>query len=252
LATYARAVQQLAEIESEEGGDPRSESAKTALKDLRGDLTGYRSKQVLAEYGISATKEHLVHSRDEARAAAAHFEGPVVMKIQSPDIFHKTEAGGVEVGVDLVSVGEVYDRIMSRAAAQATLDRIEGVLIQELIRDAIELIAGVIHDPQFGPAVMVGFGGIYAEVFRDVAFRIAPITRTEAHEMIRELQAFPILAGARGRRRADTEAVADVLLGLSAAAVDSGSETLEIDVNPLFVLPAGCGAVAGDALIKRG
>lgn len=252
LVIYARAVKRLAESDSEEGSWARPSSAKTALKALRGDLTEYQSKEVLAEYGIPATKEHLVRSRDEACAVAGYFDGPVVMKIQSPDIPHKTEAGGVEVGVEPASAGKAYDRIMSSAAAHATPDRIDGVLVQELIQDAIELIAGVVHDPQFGPAVMVGFGGIYAEVFRDVAFRIAPITRTEALEMIRELQAFPILDGARGRAKADVEAVADVLLGLSAAAVDSDTEALEIDINPLFVLPAGSGAVAGDALIRRG
>jgi acetyltransferase len=127
---------------------------------------------------------------------------------------------------------------------------IDGVLVQEMVKDGVEVILGVNNDPLFGPALMFGLGGIFTEVLRDVAFRLAPIQRSVALEMIREVKGYPLLAGARGRLPCDEEALADVLCRLSALAVDLKDQLAELDINPLFVFSKGQGVKAGDALIK--
>jgi len=124
------------------------------------------------------------------------------------------------------------------------------VLVQTMVSGGVEIILGVNNDPLFGPAIMFGLGGIFAEVMKDVTFRLAPLSRFDAEEMIREVRAFPLLDGARGKPKADIAALADAIVRLSALAIDLKDEVAEIDINPLFVLPAGKGVVAGDALIK--
>ena len=188
---------------------------------------------------------------DEACSYGARVGYPLVMKIQSADIAHKTEIGGVRIGVkDEAAVKATFSELMSNARARAPEAKLDGVLMQQMISDATELIVGINNDALFGPAVMVGFGGIFAEVLRDVNFRLTPITRSEASEMVHDLLAFPILNGARGRPLADVDAVVDTLLRLSALAIDLKDEIAELDVNPLFVRSAGHGALAGDALIR--
>ncbi|MGT2434208.1 acetate--CoA ligase family protein (plasmid) [Cupriavidus basilensis] len=215
------------------------------------DLTEYEAKQVLGAYGIRATQEQLATSSLEAVRLAAGLNAPVAMKIQSADIPHKTEAGGVRVGVQgSDAVAAAFDEIVRNAQVHAPHAVLDGVLVQEMVSKANELIVGVNNDPLFGPAVMVGFGGIYAEVMKDVSFRLAPIVRPEAEQMVRELRAFAILDGARGRPKADLDALVDTLMRLSALAVDLRDVVKELDINPLFVLQAGDGVKAGDALAK--
>ncbi|MGO4330786.1 acetate--CoA ligase family protein [Cupriavidus sp. 2TAF22] len=215
------------------------------------DLTEYEAKQVLSAYGIRGTQEQLATSASDAVRLAADLGGPVVMKVQSTDIPHKTEAGGVRVGMQgSDTVSAAFDEIMRNAQAYAPQAVLDGVLVQEMVSGANELILGVNNDPLFGPAVMVGFGGIYAEVMKDVSFRLAPIVRSEAEQMVRELRAFAILDGARGRPKADLDALVDTLMHLSALAIDLRNVVQEIDINPLFVLKAGEGVRAGDALAK--
>ena len=127
---------------------------------------------------------------------------------------------------------------------------IEGVLVQAMVQGGTEVILGITNDPLFGPAIMFGLGGIFAEVMKDVSFRILPITRSEALDMVREIKAFPILDGARGRPKADVDALVDTIVKLAALAIDLKDQVAEIDINPLFVLPQGRGVMAADALIK--
>ncbi|WP_213953332.1 acetate--CoA ligase family protein [Variovorax sp. dw_954] len=224
---------------------------RASIVGRRTDLTEYEAKQVLSAYGIRATQEALAANASDAVRMAGAMDAPVVMKIQSTDIPHKTEAGGVRLGVqgdDAVALA--FDEIMRNARAHAPQAALDGVLVQEMVGDAHELILGVNNDPLFGPAVMVGFGGIYAEVMKDVSFRIAPLVRSEAEAMLRELRAFPILDGARGRARADIDAVVDTLMHLSALAIDLRDVVHELDINPLFVKKAGEGVRAGDALAR--
>jgi acyl-CoA synthetase (NDP forming) len=217
----------------------------------RGDLTEHAAQSLLRAYGIDAPKSALALDLDEALTAALPIGFPLVVKVQSPDIAHKTEAGAVRVGIrDEAMLAQAYGEILANARRHVPGARIEGVLLQEEIRDAVEIIVGIENDPSFGPAVMCGLGGIYAEVLRDVAFRLAPVTRDEAHAMIGELRAHAILKGARGKPAADIDALADTIVALSDMALDLEGCLKELDINPLFVLPQGKGVRAGDALAR--
>ena len=215
------------------------------------DLPEYRAKQVLADYGITVTLEALATSEDDAVAQAIKLGFPVALKIMSSDIPHKTEAGGVRIGLaDEAAVRTAYNGIVANAKRFAPQAQLDGVLVQTMVSDGVEVILGVTNDPLFGPAIMFGLGGIFAEVLKDVSFRLLPITRSEAMDMVREIKAFAILDGARGRPKADIDALAETIVKLAALALDLQGEVAEIDINPLFVLPAGQGVVAADALIK--
>ena len=215
------------------------------------DLPEYRAKQVLADYGIAVTPEALATAEDDAVAQAIKLGFPVALKIMSADIPHKTEAGGVRIGLaDEAAVRSAYNDILASAKRFAPQAHIDGVLVQAMVSGGVEVILGVNNDPLFGPAIMFGLGGIFAEVLKDVSFRLLPITRSEAMDMVREIRAFAILDGARGRPKADIDALADTIVKLAALAIDLQEQVAEIDINPLFVLPAGRGVVAADALIK--
>ncbi|MFM0226331.1 acetate--CoA ligase family protein [Paraburkholderia dipogonis] len=216
-----------------------------------GDLTEHASQALLRDYGIDTPKSGLAQNRDEACALARAIGFPLVIKVQSPDIAHKTEAGAVRVGIrDEAALAVAFDEIIGNARRHVPHARIEGVLVQEEIRDAIEMIVGIENDASFGPAIMCGLGGIYAEVLKDVTFRLAPVTHAEAHAMIRELRSFAILDGARGKPPGDIEALAETIVALSTMALGQQSSLRELDINPLFVLPAGKGVRAGDALAR--
>ena len=228
----------------------RSQAHET-LQGKTADIAEYEAKRVLAEYGIPVTKEALASTLEDALSAAKRIGYPVAMKIQSPDISHKTEAKAVRLSIqDERELEAAYRDVLANAKAYKADARIEGVLIQEMVKGGTEAILGVTNDPLFGPAVMFGLGGIFAEVLKDVAFRLAPVTHSMAREMIAEIKGYPLLAGARGKAPADTEALADAIVKLSALAIDLKDDLAELDVNPLFVMDQGQGVVAADALIK--
>ena len=184
-------------------------------------------------------------------AIARRLGYPLALKVQSPDIPHKTEARAVRLGVASDDeLAAAYDQVLANARAYMKDAAIEGVLVQEMVGDGMEAILGVTNDPLFGPAVMFGLGGIFAEVLRDVSFRLAPVTPSVAREMVEEIAGYPVLAGARGRPPADVDALVDAIVSLSALAVDLKDHVAELDVNPLFVFPEGHGVKAVDALIK--
>ncbi len=217
----------------------------------RGDIAEHEAKRVLAHWGIPPTREQLATTRHSAQQHAQALGFPVVLKVQSPAIAHKTEFGGVRIDLrDSAAVGAAFDEIMGNAGRHAPDATIDGVLVQEMVSDGIEVILGVSNDPLFGPAVMFGLGGIFAEVMKDVTFRIAPVSRQEALRMIQEIRAFPILDGARGKPKADVSALADAIVALSRLALDLEDVVAELDINPLFVFPQGQGVKAGDALIR--
>ena len=228
-----------------------SAAARSELVNARTDLAEYRAKRLLAAYGIPITAEALATDAKDAARNAAGIGFPVALKVQSADIPHKTEAGGVRLG--LRSEDEVeaaYAGIMESVRRHHPDAVIDGVLVQEMVKDAVEVILGVDNDPRFGPALMFGLGGIFTEVLKDVVFRLAPVKRSEALAMIREVKGYPLLAGARGKPVCDEEALADALCRLSALAIDLKDGLAELDINPLFVFPKGQGVKAGDALIK--
>ncbi|MEN3353071.1 MAG: hypothetical protein V7640_1229 [Betaproteobacteria bacterium] len=226
-------------------------AARQALTGRTEDIAEHEAKRILAEYGIAVTDESLATTPQEAVAFAKRMGYPVAIKIQSPDISHKTEAKAVRL--DIAGEPELkaaYDEVLANARAYKKNARIEGVLVQQMVKGGTEAILGVTNDPLFGPAVMFGLGGIFAEVLKDVAFRLAPVTISVAREMIAEIKAYPLLAGARGKPPADVDALADAIVRLSALAVDLKEHLAELDINPLFVMEKGKGVIAADALIR--
>jgi hypothetical protein len=191
-----------------------------------------------------------VQDATAAAAAATAMGFPVVLKIVSEDLPHKTEVGGVVLGLHSAeAVAEAHDAMLGRVRQKAPAARIDGVLVAPMMGDGTELILGAKRDPVFGPVVVVGLGGIFAEIMQDVAMRPAPVDEAEAMEMLRSLKAFAVLDGARGRPRADLPAAARAIAALSRFAAQHADSVAEIDINPMLLLPEGQGAVALDALI---
>jgi acyl-CoA synthetase (NDP forming) len=220
-----------------------SAAAKEARKLLRpgASLSEHESKQVLAAYGIPVTDERLCTSRSEAVKAAEAIGLPVVMKVSSSTILHKSDLGLVKVGLSSAKeVKAAYDEIMDAKGA-------EGVLVSELAGPGVETVVGVAQDELFGPTVMFGLGGVFVEVLKDVTFRAPPFDKDEARRMIEELKGYPLLAGARGAKKADVKALVDVIMKVQRLAVDLADDVSELDINPLVVQPKG--AVALDALV---
>lgn len=215
----------------------------------RVELGEIEAREVIEAYGMRLPQSQLARSPDEAVAIANAIGFPVVMKISSPDILHKSDIGGVKVGVaDATAVRDTYELIEYRARKYNPEAAIWGVLIQQQVRKGRELLVGVNRDPQFGPLVAFGMGGIYVEVLKDVAFRLAPITREEAHSQIREIRTFPLLRGVRGDLPADIAAAEEVILRVSQL-VTEFPEIVEMDINPLVVHNQGEGAIVLDARI---
>jgi acyl-CoA synthetase (NDP forming) len=209
------------------------------------------AKRLLAGAGVPAVPEQACATPEEAVAAAARFGFPVVLKILSPDILHKSEIGGVLLNIaDAEAVREGFATLLDRARQHAPAARIEGVLVAKQVTGAVEMALGVLRDPVFGPVAMVGLGGVFVEVLKDVAFRRCPFDPATAEAMIRGLKGFPLLDGARGRPKADVAALAQALSRLSAFAVAAGPRLASIDVNPVLVLPQGEGCFAADAVIE--
>lgn len=210
----------------------------------------FYAKQALAAAGISVPREEVVTSADDAVRSAQATGYPVVLKIASEDIAHKTEIGGVALNLqDDDAVRQAYDRLMANALKHAPQARLDGVLVAPMVRGGVELIAGVSRDPVFGPVVMVGLGGIYAEILKDVAVQVAPVSEEEALRMIRSLKMFPLLDGARGQAKADVAAAARTVARLSEFACRHASDVAEIDMNPILVKPEGEGVFVLDALM---
>jgi acyl-CoA synthetase (NDP forming) len=251
LTRYAEATRRAAARREESALTLERPDASRVLASAKGGLTEYESKRILAEYGIPVTREVLAGSVEEARRAAERIGYPVALKIQSSDIAHKTEAGGVRLGLrDSDELAAACKEIVANARERSPGARIDGVLVQEMVNGGVEAIVGVTNDASFGPAIMFGLGGIFAEVLEDVTFRLAPVRAADAREMIAEIRGYPLLAGARGKPPADVDALADAIVRLSALAVDLKDSLAELDVNPLFVMEQGRGVVAADALIK--
>ncbi len=217
-----------------------------------GALAEFESKRFLAECGLPVPEEMLVRSAEEVEAASNRFAGPVAMKIASRDIPHKTEVRGVELGVaGRNQMLAAYERILRNARAARPQALIEGVLIQEMLR-GVEVIVGSKRDPQFGPVVLVGLGGVFVELLRDVAMRPAPLSVEEAHDMLVRLKGYPLLDGFRGAEPADVPALAEMMASFSCLVYDLADQVDEIDLNPVVVLPKGQGVRVVDALIIRG
>ena len=213
-------------------------------------LSEREAKPILAKAGVTFPKEALIKPGDDAGVVSASVGFPAVLKISSPDIAHKTEIGGVIVGVkDEAEAREAAATIFARAREKRPDARIEGILVSPMISGGVEIIAGVVRDPAFGPVVMFGLGGVFVEVLKDVTFRAAPFDVPEAHRMIREIRGFAMLEGVRGAAPSDVDALAEMLSALSVFAAANADTVESIDLNPVRVMEKGKGVVALDALI---
>jgi acetate---CoA ligase (ADP-forming) len=215
-------------------------------------MTERQSKQILAEYGIPVARESLAASAEEAVAIANKIGYPVVLKIESPEIAHKTDAGAVEIGISGdAEVRAAFNRIISNAKAYNPTAQINGVLVQEMVQGGREMIIGMTQDPQWGATIVVGLGGIFVEVLKDIAVRVAPLNSSDVEAMLHELKGGKILQSFRGQPAADSAAIIDTVLRFSQLCVDLKDEIDAIDVNPLLVFDNGKGAKVVDCLITR-
>ncbi len=220
---------------------------REARRQGRNQLGEREAREVIAAYGFRLPQNLLARTVDEAVATATRIGFPVALKIVSPDILHKTDVGGVRLNLqDADAVAEGFGAIDASVRRFFPSALIQGIAVQEMVAGGKEVILGMTRDPSFGPLLMFGLGGIYVEVLKDVAFRVAPIGPDEAEAMIREIRSFPLLRGVRGEKPSDMAAMVEALERLSQLCTDF-PEILELDVNPLLVKPEGSGAVAIDA-----
>ncbi len=211
-------------------------------------LSESQSSEVLAEYGIHTTKHGVADTEEKAVQLANEIGYPVVLKIDSPDIPHKTEVNGIRLNIASdEEVKKAFQEIYESAKKHCPEANIHGVSVQEMLPEGIEVIVGVTTDPTFGPVIMFGLGGVFVEVFKDVSFRVAPITREDALKMMEELTGHELLKGVRNKKPVDQEAIIDVLLKVSTLVQDYRDDIKEIDINPLIVYENG--VTAADALI---
>ncbi|MBS0242671.1 MAG: acetate--CoA ligase family protein, partial [Proteobacteria bacterium] len=229
------------------------EKASAALAKAGPVLSEAASKPILQAYGLGlGAKEQLATTRAAAIEAAKSIGGAVALKVQSPDILHKTEAGAVALGLSTADeVGAAYDRILASAKAYKPKAVIEGVLVQAMAKKGREVILGINRDPHFGPMLMLGLGGIHVEVLRDVAFAPVPVSKDQAETLIGRLKGAGILGPVRGQPAADKAALVDIIVKLSELAADHKDTIAEIDLNPVIVHNQGDGATIADALIVK-
>ncbi len=193
------------------------------------------SKQIMKLLEIKTTDYQVATDKSEAKVMARKIGFPVVMKIVSPQVIHKTDAGGVKLNVNSDNeVAAAFDEITRNARNYNAKADIRGVLIEKMVKPSTEIIIGVTRDPTFGPAIMFGLGGIFVELLKDVSFRIAPITQSDAKEMINEIKALPMLQGFRGGPNVDLKNIVETLLKVSKFTIDYIDDILEIDLNPIF------------------
>jgi acetate---CoA ligase (ADP-forming) len=212
-------------------------------------LSEHAAKQVLAAYGIPVNREVLATSEAEARAGGSQIGFPVVMKIASPDIVHKSDLGLVEVGVaDADAAAGSFHRLIDAARASVPDARIEGVIVAELVRGGVECIVGMKVDEVFGPVVMFGLGGVLTEILGDVTFRVPPFSDTEARVMLQEVKGHALLRGIRGRPPVDEGALVEAIMAVQDLVLDQGQRLCELDINPLIAGPKG--VVAVDATLR--
>lgn len=221
-----------------------------AKKEGRKALLETEAKTICTEYGITTTKFKLAKNEKEAAANASEIGYPVVLKIVSQDIIHKSDAGGVMVNLKTpAEVAMAYNKILENAKKYKADAQIIGVLVQEMAPQSTEVIVGAIKDAQFGQTVMFGLGGVFVEILKDVSFRIAPLTVEDAKDMITELKAYPLLNGYRNTPPADIDALVDILCCTSKLVMEN-PEIKELDLNPIIVYPKGAKTVDARIILE--
>lgn len=225
-------------------GHPKSEETQA--------LSEHEGKQELKVYGVPVPDEVIVTSKEEAAQFVKNHPGPLVMKVESADILHKSDVGGVKLNVCGPEAAEkAYEEIMESVTAKRPDAHINGILTVPMLDAGVEIIIGVNNDPQFGPMIMVGMGGVFVEVFKDVALYPAPLKEEEALEMLKSLKSFKLLNGYRGTEKCDIKALCQTIVAISNYAQANKDVLKELDINPLFVYPEGKGVGVADALIVK-
>jgi len=221
-----------------------------AQKEGRKALLEPEAKTICMEYAIPVTKFRLANNAREAAEFAEQLGYPVVLKIVSPDIIHKSDAGGVMVNLkSKAEIQDAYGKILENAKKYKAAARIVGVLVQEMAPQSTEVIVGAIKDSQFGQTLMFGLGGVFVELLKDVTFRIAPITREDAQEMVTEVKAYPLLKGYRSTPPADIDAIVNILLCTSKLIMDY-PEIRELDLNPIMAYEKGAKTVDARIILE--
>ena len=215
-------------------------------------LSEHESKMRLKEYGVSVPEERIVVSAEEAGKAAEEIGGMIAMKIESADILHKSDVGGVILNVEGKNAAEdAFGLIMDNVKKYCPKAKINGILMTPMLKQGLEMIVGVNNDPQFGPMLMVGLGGVFVEVFKDVAVYPAPANKREIYNMLRSLKSYHLLEGYRGGEKYDVEALCETIVQIGEFAVANKDSLKEMDINPLFVYPKGKGVGIADSLIVK-
>jgi len=232
-------------------GEKTSEIIQAAMKNGRVNLLETEAKAICADYRMPIPPFELAKSAEQASSVAQKLGYPIVLKIVSQDILHKTEAGGVLLGIqNPVDVRNGFSRIVDNARRYNSNAKLEGVLVQRMAPPGREIIIGGLVDPQFGQTLMFGLGGVFVEVLRDVTLRIAPIVKQDAQEMIREIKAYPILKGFRGQPPADEDAIVDILLSASDLMMEN-QDINQMDLNPVMIYDKGASIVDARMILQR-
>jgi acyl-CoA synthetase (NDP forming) len=214
-------------------------------------LTEIEAKELLKTAGISVVETKLAVSREQAIEISQKLGFPVALKIASADVIHKTDAGGVKLGLKTATqVGKAYDDIMKAITKAFPQAKIEGVSVQTMAKPGVEVIIGMSKDAQFGPVLMFGLGGIFVEILKDVAFRIVPLEKRDAAEMVHEIKGFPLLQGYRGSEPVDIVNLENILLKVSEF-VEKTPEIKELDLNPIFAYKDGAVAVDARVILEK-
>lgn len=221
-----------------------------AKEDGRNFLLEHEAKSFIQDYGVPVTRIKLAKSEDEAVEFSRQVGFPVVLKIVSPQVIHKSDVGGVKVNLkNEEEVRRAYREILDNVRRKVPDAKVEGILVQEFAPPGVELIIGLIRDPQFGPTVMFGLGGVFVEVFKDVSFRVAPLSEQDAESMMKEVRAYKLLTGFRGAEPVDLDAVKDALIKVGRIGVEN-EEIAEMDLNPIIAYPKGIMVVDARIILR--
>jgi acetyl-CoA synthetase (ADP-forming) len=223
-----------------------------AKKEGRSMLTEFESKRILKQVGISVVETRLAKTQKEVVSFSQRIGFPVALKINSPDIVHKSDSGGVKLSLSTAAeVKKAYDEILKKVKKQYPQAAVHGVSVQKMVRPGTEVIIGTSQDPQFGPVIMFGLGGIFVEVLKDVSFRVIPVAARDAQEMIQEIKGYPLLQGYRGKEPASINALVEIILKISKF-IEQNSQVKELELNPIFAYRDRAIAVDARIVLEKG
>jgi acetate---CoA ligase (ADP-forming) subunit beta len=223
-----------------------------AEKEGRSILTEFESKRILRQAGIPVVESRLAKTQKEAVSLSRKMGFPVVLKISSPEVIHKSDLGGVKLSLNnAAEVKKAYDEILKKVKKQYPEAAVHGVSVQKMVRPGTEVIIGTSKDPQFGPVIMFGLGGIFVELLKDVSFRVIPVKGKDAQEMIEEIKGYPLLKGYRGKEPASITALVEIILKISKF-IEQNSQVKELDLNPIFAYRDKAVAVDARIILEKG